>query len=337
VLKYSPEWFQKYGRLRERPISARVRNAFRVESLEPRVLLSADPILLLSQVLPTTYEEQQAQAEAQQKQVRLGDDQVLTSTQLLQSLLGETTGTDRSLASPSIDFSLEGPGATVELGNPALWVEMPSVQGDSSKDILGFDGGVALDFSASPTSALTAAGGSLTSKPASFAFELNPASPSPAQAQVNDFNLSTWEDLVKPATSAGTTAQFQVLQSGGVFDLAQLTQTLTPTTQGLTVSPGAVLKGSGTMQGAVLNYGTFSPGYSPGYANVSAISNDVNSTTQIEIGGALAADATHTGANYFDVISVSGLAALNGQLNVSLWGGYRPTNNQTFTDRKSGV
>ena len=119
-MKYSPDWFKKYGRMRKRPISARVRDAFRVESLEPRVLLSADPILLLAQVLPTTYDEQQSQADALKQDAQQTTDSVLTSPQLLQSLLGGAPTTELSLKSSSVDLSLQAPGAAVSLADASL-------------------------------------------------------------------------------------------------------------------------------------------------------------------------------------------------------------------------
>ncbi len=82
---------------------------------------------------------------------------------------------------------------------------------------------------------------------------------------------------------------------------------------------GGVLTGTGTIWGNVSNVGaTVSPGNSPGAITIQGnYSQGPTGTLAIEVGG-LAAGAQH------DALNVSGSAALNGVLNVTLTNGFEP-------------
>ncbi|MEI7786662.1 MAG: hypothetical protein WCK08_19915, partial [Betaproteobacteria bacterium] len=72
--------------------------------------------------------------------------------------------------------------------------------------------------------------------------------------------------------------------------------------------------------------GLLSPGYSPGVQNVGTLTLGSGSATLFEIAG----DTAGTGAHHYDQINVSGLASLDGQIQVDLLDGYRPTDGQVF-------
>jgi hypothetical protein len=133
----------------------------------------------------------------------------------------------------------------------------------------------------------------------------------------------------------------QTVNNAGTLNLVAGTTTFL---NGLTQSSGSTRLNSGNLDGNVtLNGGTFggigtvtgdvninnnvtlSPGASPGTLNiVGNLTLNPLSTTLIELGG------TTQGSTY-DFINVTGIATLDGALNVVLWGGYVPAVTTTFT------
>jgi hypothetical protein len=92
----------------------------------------------------------------------------------------------------------------------------------------------------------------------------------------------------------------------------------------LTLSEGAILEGSGTVDEYLLNGGTVSPGISPGEINVSGdYTQELFGTLEIELGGTLP-------STEYDTLSVTSLAILNGTLNVSLINDFEPNLGYTF-------
>ncbi|MDD5029821.1 MAG: LEPR-XLL domain-containing protein, partial [Rhodoferax sp.] len=112
-----------------------------------------------------------------------------------------------------------------------------------------------------------------------------------------------------------------------LFDMGQMSLQSGFMDASLRVAANEVLGGSGTLNLGLLNSGFVSPGYSPGVQNVAAYTQDASGTLLIELGGS----AAGTGDGFYDQINVSGAAALGGTLDVALWGGYKPTDGQTFT------
>lgn len=87
------------------------------------------------------------------------------------------------------------------------------------------------------------------------------------------------------------------------------------------------LTGTGGLRVAVVNAGLFSPGNSPGIINLPSFSQGPGGTTLVELGGT----TPGTGAGYHDQWNVSGLAELDGTLEVQLYGGFIPSLGDTFT------
>jgi hypothetical protein len=130
----------------------------------------------------------------------------------------------------------------------------------------------------------------------------------PALTNSNTMTLANGVTLTAAAgytQTAGTTALGAV--SG---ESANITA---PT--GVAINGGS-LKGSGTITGNLaVGTATLAPGFSPGTLTVTGnLTLAPSSTTVMELGG--------SAAGTYDVINVSGNAALNGALNVVYWGGY---------------
>ncbi|WP_043113424.1 LEPR-XLL domain-containing protein, partial [Pseudacidovorax intermedius] len=95
----------------------------------------------------------------------------------------------------------------------------------------------------------------------------------------------------------------------------------------LAVAANETLYGSGSLNVALLNSGTVSPGHSPGVQNVLSYTQSAGGTLEIQLGGSDAG----TGSGHYDQLNVSQLATLDGKLSVSLIDGFRPTEGQEFT------
>jgi hypothetical protein len=97
-------------------------------------------------------------------------------------------------------------------------------------------------------------------------------------------------------------------------------------TGGISIQQSGTLSGTGTLTGVVLNAGQINPGRIGSAGILTIIGNYTQTTTgvlTIEIGGLNPGDQ-------FDQLSVSGLATLNGTLNVSLISGFRPSDGDSF-------
>ena len=114
-----------------------------------------------------------------------------------------------------------------------------------------------------------------------------------------------------------------------VFDLAKLTAGGGFVGGSMQVAANEVLAGSGSVNIALLNDGTVSPGYSPGMINVASYTQTAGGVLQIEIGGLTPANGDQA-LNHFDQINVSGLASLDGALAVSLINGFKPSEGDAF-------
>ena len=92
-----------------------------------------------------------------------------------------------------------------------------------------------------------------------------------------------------------------------------------------TVNNGGILGGSGTVGSVTVNSGgTVAPGNSPGLLTINgAYSQTSAATLAIELGG-------YTPGNQFDQLAVSGQAAVDGTLNVTLVNNFRPNAGDTF-------
>jgi hypothetical protein len=87
------------------------------------------------------------------------------------------------------------------------------------------------------------------------------------------------------------------------------------------------LTGSGTIHGGVVNNGLVSPGNSPGITNVATFTQGPNGTTLIEIGGIAGPGVDPNG---WDQVNVSGLATLDGTIQIALYNGFVPSLGNTF-------
>ncbi|HLF98665.1 MAG TPA: filamentous hemagglutinin N-terminal domain-containing protein [Methylococcaceae bacterium] len=123
-------------------------------------------------------------------------------------------------------------------------------------------------------------------------------------------NNGTWK-IATPITLGSFTNNGLMLLDGGAV--------LNPGAPGLFKNAqSGVLGGTGTIASDLLNEGTLSPGHSPGTLNITGnLILGPTSTLNIELGG------NQQGLSY-DLINVSGTAALDGTLNIGLFGNFLP-------------
>ncbi len=96
-----------------------------------------------------------------------------------------------------------------------------------------------------------------------------------------------------------------------------------PTAAGQQLTFTQFVKGAGSTTGNILYDGSYSPGNSPAAVAVDNVAFGPNSTLILELQG------TTPGSQY-DQLRVSGLATLNGTLNMTLLGGFTPAAGETF-------
>ncbi|MEI8264766.1 MAG: LEPR-XLL domain-containing protein, partial [Betaproteobacteria bacterium] len=121
--------------------------------------------------------------------------------------------------------------------------------------------------------------------------------------------------------------------SEGLFDTARLAREVgSVDLRALVVGPGATLAGSGVIDAPTLVEGTLAPGYSPGLISYESGLTLTDATrTVIELGGTAPATVADAGSGAFhDRINVSGLAALNGTLDLELVNGFTPKAGDEF-------
>jgi hypothetical protein len=91
----------------------------------------------------------------------------------------------------------------------------------------------------------------------------------------------------------------------------------------LAISSGEILSGSGSFYLELINSGVLAPGHSPGVISVASLTQAAAAVMQIELAG------TTAGTGY-DQINVTGAAALDGTLQVTLLDGFLPEVGDTF-------
>ncbi|MGZ0171721.1 MAG: tail fiber protein, partial [Planctomycetales bacterium] len=94
------------------------------------------------------------------------------------------------------------------------------------------------------------------------------------------------------------------------------------------VAAGATLRGTGTINGAVINNGTTAPGNSPGILNTGDFTFGDNSSFDVELGGPTPGNTT----NDHDQLNVAGTVTIenNVTLNTILFGGFVPSSGDSF-------
>ena len=96
-----------------------------------------------------------------------------------------------------------------------------------------------------------------------------------------------------------------------------------PTGSGQELTFTQAVKGAGSTTGNIEYAGSYSPGNSPAAVSVQNVLLDPTSTLIMEL------DGTTPGSGY-DQLDISGLATLNGTLDVNLLGGFSPSAGQSF-------
>ena len=129
--------------------------------------------------------------------------------------------------------------------------------------------------------------------------------------------------LTRLLARANTDTSNNFVVDAVLFDIGQLSTQQGFMDSSLRVAANETLGGSGNLNVALLNAGVVSPGYSPGVQNVSSYTQTSTGKLAIEIGG--------TGAGQYDQINSTGTARLDGKLAISLIGGYKPAEGDTFT------
>jgi hypothetical protein len=230
-----------------------MRSAFQVESLEPRILLSADPAGAAAQLLALRDVDELRLSQATADALRLQALSQATAGQAPLTLAAPLAGTTAADAPAQADFAVDA----------------------DAPDSAYLDATLAV----------------------------------PALAQVGDLQL----DRPGPARHL----------DAGRFDAASLV-TEGAAASALWIDRGATLAGSGTLAGPVRADGTLAPGYSPGHLRFdNGLTLNAGSVTQIELGGT----TPETG---HDLLTVTGAAALDGKLEVQLFGTYVPQAGDSF-------
>ena len=288
----------------------RIRDAFRVEALEPRVLLSADPLL------------------APLKTFFLPEDRAVQDLLQEVPLSSQESGTYSSF--DTLQGALQSAPAQSLLASPALNGLVPMTSGQQSASALTVDAQVPDSVVFSP-SGINIFEGTATESLSSGAEVFSDAVRvfGEAAEATQDATAQPWvlslpstqpvDALLEPAPSP----TLNLLQSGA-HDLALLGDLAG--SGALWVAPDAALKGSGYFIGDLTVEGMLSPGYSPGVQNVSNLTLTSSATTVFEIGG----NTAGTGSGFYDQINVSGLASLDGTLQIALIDGFRPQDGQVF-------
>ena len=299
-------------RSRIRPSVSRVRDAFRVEALEPRVLLSANPVL--STLRPEGSIDDWLAEELLRE---AGASQWATDGQVLP--MASADALLCSLASQGYDpIAFDARRAS-----GAFVAALPGHRGDVDVFQAGMQGGGAAQ-AFEPAGAFGAWGveGVFEAQAFGEGASGDHAGGLPVwDLQVRD-GLAvepevlplTWADLGLPAVDDQP------------FDLASLSAATGTGALDLRIAQGQTLAGSGAFGGALTVDGMLSPGYSPGVMSYGQLTLQSTSVTEFEIGGPTAG----TGTDFHDQINVSGQALLDGQLVVRLIDGFRPTDGQVF-------
>jgi uncharacterized protein with beta-barrel porin domain len=110
-----------------------------------------------------------------------------------------------------------------------------------------------------------------------------------------------------------------LVQSGAFANLESASKVA-----GVTIDPGGILSGTGTVVGRLSNSGTMSPGHSPGTLNV------IGSFTQTASGTYIAEIASPSSYDRIAVSGNPGTASLAGTLSPVLLSDYRPPGNTVF-------
>src|SRR5208282_5714435 len=106
---------------------------------------------------------------------------------------------------------------------------------------------------------------------------------------------------------------------------ASVDGSLVATAGTVTVDPSGSLSGSGSISADVVNNGTLRPGDIPGLLTITGnYTQTATGALDIESGGT-------TAGTQYDQLNVSGTAALDGTLDISLINGFGPAIGQSFT------
>lgn len=113
-----------------------------------------------------------------------------------------------------------------------------------------------------------------------------------------------------------------IIGNNGVFDFQGGTTTVGNALENFGTFKGS---GAGTFNGYVINYGTVSPGASPGVLAINGhFLQNYDGTLDIELAG-------YNQGTEYDILSITGIATLDGTLSVSLLNSFLPGFGDTFT------
>ncbi|WP_169805972.1 LEPR-XLL domain-containing protein, partial [Azohydromonas lata] len=294
-----------------------MRGAFQVESLEQRLLLSADPAAATVQMLAGHDGQELQYAPVIPQQPKLQDGAVSFHAD-------DSPQTQWDAADPaSTDFAVDAQAFSQALAQTRA-AFMDSAMAVADQPYARFMDGVLGADALSLTPDSSADGDALRlSVPQSTA--LDPASVLRMPNEPVQLHTGAQAQALAPGKTSQAT---DYVLGSGHYDAAQLAQDVgLSDARALVVQPGATLGGSGTLALPVEVSGQLAPGYSPGVDNVSSLTLGNAATTVIELGGATAG----TGTGHYDQVNVSGTAQLDGSLQVALWGGFVPQDGQVFT------
>ena len=240
--------------------------------------------------------------------------------------LGTTNLTSLTMSGGDLTLGAGGSMIVSGLASIASGNTLNLSGGSFSSGTLGVSGILNLNSGSFSTGATTIAnGGTFTMSGGSATF----TGPMTVQSGGTlNYGLAGATNIPGASSNAGTmnftagTANFV----GGLTQSAGTTTLNGGNVSGNVAINGGTLGGSGTLGGNldIGPSGTLAVGFSPGLLNVTGnLTLATTSTTNIEIGGL-------TAGTQFDQINVTGLATLNGTLNVTSWGGYTPAVGDSF-------
>jgi filamentous hemagglutinin family protein len=240
--------------------------------------------------------------------------------------LGTTTLTTLAMSGGDLTLGAGGSMVVSGLANIVAGNTLNLSGGSFSSGSLGISGILNLSSGTFSTGATTIAnGGTFTLSGGSATF----SGPMTVQSGGTlNYGLAGTTTIPGASSNAGTmnftagTASF----GGGLTQTAGTMTLNGGNVTGNVAINGGTLGGSGTLTGNldIGPSGILAVGFSPGTLNVTGnLTLASTATTNIEIGGL-------TAGTQFDLINVTGLATLDGTLNVTSWGGYTPAAGNSF-------
>jgi hypothetical protein len=266
---------------RMQPGFERIRDAYRVEPLEPRVLLSADPVFL---PIKNALDSQDPALQGWTSFTIA--DPVFDSQSSSKALLAAINSDAPMQLTPASAVAVE-PTVSVSAADAWQALSVDTALATVAPVVASLSNGesqTASHLSADPNGTLM----TLTNTGIQgFSLLIDTQDASIQPLEVQDWALALSPGALAVPEVQPTQQNRRDLLAGTTSDLAQLSNTLGGVST-LWVAPDAALKGSGVWAGDLAVEGLLSPGYSPGVQSYNNLTLAAGATTLFEIGGATA-------------------------------------------------